>query len=72
VRDIKYLKAFLEMMADNRFNTLTLWNLHPFPYMIRARNFERARVRLRPAHRVLYKNFGDPFKIGWNMARFGC
>jgi len=42
VRDVKFWKAFLDMMAENRFNTLTLWNLHPFPYMIQAKNFPEA------------------------------
>ena len=39
VRDLKYWRSFLDMMAQNRFNALTLWNLHPFPYMIRSRSF---------------------------------
>jgi hypothetical protein len=42
IRDLNYWKKFLDMMADNRFNALTLWNLHPFSYMIRARNFPEA------------------------------
>jgi hypothetical protein len=42
VRDVRFWKAFLDMMAENRFNALTLWNLHPFPYMIRAKNFPEA------------------------------
>jgi hypothetical protein len=41
-RDLKYWEAFLDMMADNRFNTLTLWNLHPFTYMVRPKNFPEA------------------------------
>lgn len=41
-RDTTFWKAFLDMMADNRFNILTLWNLHPYPFMIRARNFPEA------------------------------
>jgi len=41
-RDTAYWKAFLDMMAENRFNVLTLWNLHPYPYMIRAKNFPEA------------------------------
>src|SRR5690606_19519554 len=32
----------LDMMVENRFNALTLWNLHPFHYMIRAKNFPEA------------------------------
>lgn len=42
VRDTVYWKAFLDMMAENRFNTLTLWNLHPFPYLVRAKSFPKA------------------------------
>jgi hypothetical protein len=40
--DLKYWEAFLDMMVENRFNTLTLWNLHPYPYMIRPKNFPEA------------------------------
>ncbi len=42
IRDLNYWKSFLDMMADNHFNALTLWNLHPFTYMIRAKNFPEA------------------------------
>ncbi len=42
VRDLNYWESFLDMMADNRFNTLTLWSLHPFPYMLRPTNFPEA------------------------------
>ena len=41
-RDPAYWRRFLDMMAENRFNALTLWNLHPFPYMIRSRHFPEA------------------------------
>ena len=41
-RDTLYWRSFLDMMAENRFNTLTLWNLHPFPFMMRAKNFPKA------------------------------
>ena len=41
-RDTLFWKAFLDMMSDDRFNVLTLYNLHPYPYMIRARNFPEA------------------------------
>jgi hypothetical protein len=42
VRDVRYWEAFLDMMADNRFNVLSLWNLHPFTYMIMPENFPEA------------------------------
>ena len=41
-RDPKYWEAFLDMMVENRFNTLTLWNLDPFTYLIRTRGFPEA------------------------------
>lgn len=41
-KDLEMWEAFLDMMAENRFNVLTLWNLHPFPYLIRAKNFLKA------------------------------
>ena len=42
VRDLAYWEGFLDMMAENRFNSLTLWSLHPFSYMIRPTNFPLA------------------------------
>lgn len=41
-RDLDFWERFLDMMAENRFNALTLWNLHPFTYMIRPKNFPEA------------------------------
>ncbi|MEE9461875.1 MAG: hypothetical protein V3V53_08590, partial [Bacteroidales bacterium] len=41
-RDLAFWESFLDMMVQNRFNALTLWNTHPFPYMIRARNYPNA------------------------------
>lgn len=41
-KDLKYWEAFLDMMAENRFNVLSLWSLHPYTYMIRPKNFPEA------------------------------
>ncbi|RED93005.1 hypothetical protein [Marinoscillum furvescens] len=41
-KDLNYWRAFLDMMAANRFNALTLWNLHPFNFMIQAKGFPAA------------------------------
>ena len=41
-RDLAYWEAYLDMMVDNRFNALTMWSTHIFPYMIRAKNFPEA------------------------------
>jgi len=42
VRDLKFWEAFLDMLAENRFNAISLWTLHPFTYMIRPKNFPEA------------------------------
>ncbi len=41
-KDLNMWRDFLDMMAENRLNVLTLWGLHPFPYMIKAKNFPKA------------------------------
>lgn len=41
-RDLQFWEDFLNMMAENHLNVLSLWNNHPFPYMIRAENFPEA------------------------------
>lgn len=38
----RFWTRLLDMMVENRFNALTLWSLHPFPFMIRPRNFPEA------------------------------
>ncbi len=42
VRDLAFWQSFLDMMAENRYNVLTLWGLHPFPYMIKSASFPKA------------------------------
>lgn len=41
-RDLNFWRRFLDMMAENRFNVLSLWNLHPFTYMIRPEGYPEA------------------------------
>jgi hypothetical protein len=41
-RDLQFWQRFLDTMAENRFNGLSLWNLHPFTYMIRPRGYPEA------------------------------
>lgn len=41
-RDTAYWEAFLDMMADNRFNVLTLWNLHPFNFLVKTEKYPEA------------------------------
>ncbi len=41
-KDLKFWEDFLDMMVENRFNALTLWNLHPFIYMVKPSSFPEA------------------------------
>jgi len=41
-RDTLYWCSFLDMMAENRFNVLTLWNLHPFSYLVKTEKYPEA------------------------------
>ena len=41
-RDTIFWKAFLDMMVENRFNKLTLWNLHPFNYLVKIPKYPEA------------------------------
>ncbi len=41
-RDLAFWEEFLDMMVDNRFNVLSLWNNHPFPYMVRSASYPKA------------------------------
>ncbi len=38
-RDTAFWKDFLDMMVENRFNKLTLWNLHPFSFMVKTKKY---------------------------------
>lgn len=42
VRDLDFWEAYLDMMAANRFNAISLWNLHPYTFMIQPKNFPEA------------------------------
>jgi hypothetical protein len=42
VKDLKFWERFLDMMVANRYNALTLWSQHPYPYMIKPIHFPLA------------------------------
>ena len=41
-RDTIFWESFLDMMVENRFNKLTLWNLHPFSYLVKTEKYPEA------------------------------
>jgi hypothetical protein len=64
-KDVNYWKAFLDMMAENRFNVLSLWNLHPYVYMIKPKNFPEAS----PWNDVEMKQWQTLFHAIFKMAK---
>ncbi len=41
-RDLVFWESFLDMMTENKFNTLTLWNMHPYMFMVKSKSFPQA------------------------------
>lgn len=64
-KDTSYWKAFLDMMAENRLNALSLWNLHPYTFMIKPRNFPEAS----PFSNAEMKEWKTLFSRIFSMAR---
>lgn len=64
-KDINYWKAFLDMMAENRLNSLSLWNLHPYTFMIKPKNFPEAS----PFSDKEMKEWKDLFTAIFRMAK---
>lgn len=40
--DTNYWESFLDKMVENRFNKLSLWNLHPFNYLVKTEKYPEA------------------------------
>ncbi len=38
----EYWEDFFDMMVENRFNAISLWNMHPYTFMIQPKNFPEA------------------------------
>jgi len=77
-RDLKFWEAFLDMMVENRFNALSLWNNHPFPYLIKPINYPAATPfsdeelkEWKTFWKALFKMAGDrgieTYLVNWNI-----
>lgn len=77
-RDLNYWEAFLDMMVANRFNALSLWNLHPYTFMIQPKNFpeaspwsEKEFARWRHLYREIFRMAKeralDTYIVHWNI-----
>ncbi len=78
-RDLNFWQAFLDQMAENRFNLLSLWNIHPFSFMVKPVNFPAANNYSEQEMKE-WKHFFtslfsmarergiEPFIVNWNIA----
>ncbi|MDB5245942.1 MAG: hypothetical protein JWQ40_336 [Segetibacter sp.] len=78
-RDLSFWQKFLDQMAENRFNVLSLWNIHPFSFMVKATNFPGAN-NFTEKEMAGWKHFWtslfrmakdrgiEPFIVNWNIA----
>jgi len=66
---LEFWREFLDEMARHRFNVLTLWNLHPFPSLVRVPEYPE--VALDDVQRTTVP-FDDTFSLtGTDMVRPG-
>jgi hypothetical protein len=77
-RDLRFWERYLDMMVENRFNALSLWNNHPFPYMIKSAGFPKAtpftdsemdewRTFWKKLFRMARQRGIQTFVINWNI-----
>jgi len=78
-KDLVFWQHFLDQMAENRFNVLSLWNIHPFSYMVKPKNFpyannfsEKEMDEWKHFWTSLFRMAKDrgiePFIVNWNIA----
>ncbi|MBD2757199.1 hypothetical protein [Spirosoma validum] len=78
-RDLTYWQRMLDQMAENRFNVLSLWNVHPFSFMVKPTNFPEAN-NFSDKEMADWKHFWtdlfrmakergiEPYIVNWNIA----
>jgi hypothetical protein len=78
-KDLKFWQSFLDQMAENRFNVLSLWNIHPFSFMVKpvhfplANNFSEREMKewkqfFTALFRMARERGIEPFVVNWNIA----
>ncbi|WP_229970369.1 hypothetical protein [Pontibacter harenae] len=78
-RDLAFWQTFLDQMAENRFNVLSLWNIHPFSFMVKPTNFPEANnFSLKEMEewkqfwttlfRMAKERGVEPYIVNWNIA----
>ena len=78
-RDLAFWQKFIDQMAVNRFNVLSLWSVHPFSYMVKPVNFPGANNYTdkemnewkhfwTSLFRMAKERGVQPFLVNWNIA----
>ena len=77
VRSFQFWDSFLDMMAQNKFNVLSLWQLEPWQYLIKPRHFPKASLPhdelllWRKLYGYIFKGSRDrgiePYIVNWNI-----
>ncbi|TYA84188.1 hypothetical protein [Seonamhaeicola marinus] len=77
-KDLKFWESFLDMMVENKFNVLSLWNLHPYMYMVESEKFPKSKSftdeefkEWQAFHRGIFKMAKDrgidTYVFNWNI-----
>jgi len=77
-RNLTFWKDLLDLLAKSRFNVLSIWSEHPWPYMIRPHNFPLATpfndselAEWQALHRGIFALAKDraitPALVDWNV-----
>jgi hypothetical protein len=78
-KDLAYWQKLLDQMAENHFNVLSLWNIHPFPFMVKPANFPEAnsfsdkemaewKQLWTALFRMARERGVEPYIVNWNIA----
>jgi len=78
-RDLRFWRTYIDQMAENRFNLLSLWNVHPFSFMVKPKNFpgannftgkemEEWQHFWTALFRMCRERAIEPFIVNWNIA----
>jgi hypothetical protein len=77
VKDLSFWKAYLDMMVANKFNVLSLWQLHPWQYMIKSKHYPHAALpddelrSWRELYTSIFKLAQDravaPYIVNWDI-----
>ena len=78
MRNLSFWTSYLDAAADNGFNVLSIWSMHPYPLLLRSKSFPKATTigdaeleAWRALHVAIFKLARDraiePYLVDWNV-----